>query len=350
MLDRLPADLLERVVDAMSHSIWTRKAALDRLGLVSTSYRRATASISTKIVCVDRASATSIIKKWPATRRRQVTTLLVGSFEPKAKVSLPGTSHAQGVHQLLAVLPNVKDLYLRKVDLGPDRTQLSILDWYHGTAPPRLLDFCLNAENPFQKCLSLSMRAMRVKYFNSIDPNTATLFNRLLSRDCLPHLELLRLSGQSLPACTKAFLDSLRAIQVDLSPDLEYHVEEGGAFFETSTPILFAMDPPPGASFAGLIADHLRYLEIQTSEIPLLNTTRLPEIKRIFCTIVSDEASLSDDRAPLEAKRHELEQYLEAAAAVGHASPVHVTHDCPATYEFVQSAFLQHRGIGNDNA
>lgn len=62
MLDRLPADLLERVVDAMSHSIWTRKATLDRLGLVSTSYRRATASISAEVVCVDRASATSILK------------------------------------------------------------------------------------------------------------------------------------------------------------------------------------------------------------------------------------------------------------------------------------------------
>lgn len=149
MLDRLPADLLKRVIDATSHSIWMRKAILDRLGLVSTSYRRAIAIISDEIVCVDRMSAISILKSWPATRRRQVTTLLVGSFDPDATVSLPGATHAHGALQVLAALPNVEHIYLRNIDLGPDKS-----DWKSivltGSWPPRTFDFCLTADNLFQ--------------------------------------------------------------------------------------------------------------------------------------------------------------------------------------------------------
>ncbi|POY73756.1 hypothetical protein BMF94_3294 [Rhodotorula taiwanensis] len=290
MLDRLPTELLELVVDATSHSIWSRKATLDSLSLVNKSCRRLVVAQSVRIVRVHHASAIEIIKKWPATRRKLVTTLLVGSYRPgDPAVLLPHPIPALGMQRLLAALPNARQIFLRNVHFSP-------------------------------QCHSLSSVYVPTSFRDTVDT-------------CRFSLRLLR-------------LDLTLAIQLDLVPHVAHCVISGRAFIETRTPILWNFHPPPDYTFGGIVAQHIAHLEIPTRRWETLVAAKLPRLESIFCT--------DDGRRSLLSLAHAGNLLLEARLQLsGHlrGAPVPtVFGGCPVFYEFVQPAFLKHLEIGDVDA
>lgn len=135
MLDRLPTELLRLVVEATSHSIWTRKATLDSLGLVSKSYRRTSVALRDRVVVVPSADAAAQVCSWPAVKRDLAETILLGRDTTDAPDAV--LQDAQ-VNDLMGSLPRLKHAFVHCLD-G------SAMDLTGTTT-----NFCPDEDNPFR--------------------------------------------------------------------------------------------------------------------------------------------------------------------------------------------------------
>lgn len=145
MLDRLPTELVSLIIIndiPTPPSVWRRKALLDSLGLVCKSWRLAVSALANEILKVDRASAVADIRKWPAARRKQVTTLLLGSeAESQAKSEVGLTTIV--LIRLLSALPCLQHVYFRNLVLKSIR-----------------VDFEIGAGNPYKSASSKDLDSL----------------------------------------------------------------------------------------------------------------------------------------------------------------------------------------------
>lgn len=143
MLDRLPTELIELVIDAAAASIWTRKATIDRLGLVNKSYRAVTRPLRIRIVQVTGAEGIVELRSWPAWARKSVETVLIGTNEPgRDRTRL----FEADINRLMALLPQVKAVFMEGLE-GCYRSKLA------NTDKSTKLWFELEHGNPFRSKL-----------------------------------------------------------------------------------------------------------------------------------------------------------------------------------------------------
>ncbi|POY73805.1 hypothetical protein BMF94_3346 [Rhodotorula taiwanensis] len=354
MLDRLPTELVSLIINDIPAppSIWRRKALLDSLGLVCKSWRLAVSALANEILQVDRASAVADIRKWPAARRKQVTTLLLGS-EAGTPLQCDEGFSTTVMSRLLPALPCLEHVYFRNIVLESIR-----------------VDFEVGAGNPYKKLRSLSLRTSQVALRATVDSVTFALrrlhletkdprdgggfrcaIERLLRSECLPHLELLRLSVRSewLPDLAIGFFGSLRAFQVDLGDSaltalLNSHADH--AVFKTDTPTLFNFER--GIGEWPLAADAIvKY--IQTTIDDAIGSRSAPSNRliAIFC-LADPEVDrlnyLQRHRAFRPDPCFSCGGYWCGGALTGRyrdgAPRVKIVHACPPQYEFVQPEFL----------
>ncbi|GAA5986837.1 hypothetical protein JCM10908_000917 [Rhodotorula pacifica] len=322
MLDRLPTEPLRLVVQQISPSVWERKECITNLGLVCGRLRRAVKAIADEYVHVDRAGAVDIIKRWPSTSRRAVTTLLIGhdgsSTESKGELQL----EERDLNRLLSSLPATKQVYVRHLEGNrlPEEN-----------AGPEPVSFTTAESNPFRsmykavccalvrvradslpppsertECTSLSIRDSYVYFESSLEqvkfslkhlhisslqqePQNAPgsgLEQQVLTRKALPKLETLRLSCHWLPRCSKDFLDQLRLIQVDLKADNVGWILEAmrPGFLATKTPLLLAYDESLIAQVPSPKIPGVKYIRLETGyPHNVLNTLKaLPDLEAVF--------------------------------------------------------------------
>lgn len=140
MLDRFPTELITLIVDATSTSVWERKALIDSLSSVCTSYRIAMRPLRESIVHVPKAAVIPLLRSWPSARRKAVDTVFVGT-DDQAKALEPFS--IRDYSRLLSILPKIKHIYLQRVE--------DQFEWPKKQFCPCRMWFELNSFNPFRR-------------------------------------------------------------------------------------------------------------------------------------------------------------------------------------------------------
>ncbi|GAA5861787.1 hypothetical protein JCM3774_001302 [Rhodotorula dairenensis] len=118
MLDRLPTELISLIIDGASAVGWQRKTLLDALSTVSKTYRLALRPLRDRTVHVPRAAVIPVLRTWPAVKRQAVDTLFVGPAQLNGPIE---PFRNEDYTRLMAMLPNVKYVYSRRVQGVPSR-------------------------------------------------------------------------------------------------------------------------------------------------------------------------------------------------------------------------------------
>ncbi|GAA5861123.1 hypothetical protein JCM3774_002197 [Rhodotorula dairenensis] len=300
MLDRLHTEALRLIIQQVSPSIWQRKEHLQRLGLVCGRVRRASKPIADEIVHVNCSSAVDVVKRWPLATRKAVNVLLIGHEGAGDNSQDPSKLSERDLTRLMAALPTAKQVFLRHLEAEELPGLEAAVDAKHGTCE------LIRGASPYEECTALSIRESCVYFETSIDtskfalrhlhigslqqePENAPgsgLEQQLLTRKCLPHLETLRLSCHWLPRCSKAFLDQLSLIQIDLTADsLDWALGAMQAgLLETSTPLLVAYDESVIAQAPSPEISGLKYVRLESGyPHDVLNVIKaLPDLEAVF--------------------------------------------------------------------
>lgn len=146
MLDRLPTELISLVIDATSACVWQRKDTIDCLSSVSTTYRFVLRPLRESIVHVPRAAVISRLESWPMATREAVVTVLIGTSDWHKDIE---PFDLRDYSRLLANLPNVKHVYLQRVQGSRQFRQSNLSQQPH----PRRMWFDSNSSNPFRRAL-----------------------------------------------------------------------------------------------------------------------------------------------------------------------------------------------------
>ena len=113
MLDRFPTELITLIIDATSTGAWQRKALVDGLSAVSKSYRSAMRPLREAFVHVPNASVIPLLRRWPTATRKAVDTVFVG---PDDQADALEPFSLRDFSRLFSILPNIKYIYLQRVE------------------------------------------------------------------------------------------------------------------------------------------------------------------------------------------------------------------------------------------
>ncbi|GAA5982031.1 hypothetical protein JCM10908_004711 [Rhodotorula pacifica] len=290
MLDRLPTELVTVILEATSATIWQRKATLDRLGVVCKRFRIAVQPLANRIVHVPNPKAISILRSWPATKRRLIDTVLVGT-DDQSENSIP--FDYRDLTRLFANLPAAKNVFFRQLQVHP--------------AVSTAIGFGLVDSYPVKNCHSLSVRQSELKFEPTLErilfhlrhlrldlghvpaavpPGYARPGPEQIMPKHLPFLQSLRFSSPGVFDPSHELLEQLKVAQIDLTPRgiINMNFDRLRELASLSTPVLFSFGagfPLPGPS--GLAAAAIKYSHLEAQSDVLISSLikNLPNLKAL---------------------------------------------------------------------